>query len=461
MLLTSRKSVPATRQVAENCTQLQSQQAGQAAMRVFPKGPAAILLLLALIALLVVRGIVPAMSRIDSDFPGYFTAARIVTTGQPTDRLYDIPWFQEQLRRYGFSEPSAGKFAPFPPPTALLLVPVASLAPLNALRVLSGVSALCLVASIVLLSRVLAWSAVDSGIFVLLSGWAVHNSFRLGQPYILVSLCCILGYYAYLKGRGWSAGVSFGLFTPVKYFPVVLLIYFAFRKKWQVVAGGASAIAAVTAASIAVLGWEIHQQFLTSVLGNHLVARLSMQDPFSANFQSFDTLFRRLFVYDAIANPRPLLDAPLLQEVGVVVTKALILVAALATLIRIARVPQPTAPSIGLLGIVTLLLAPATATYHFVLLWLPVGLLVNYLLRERALPCAYFMLGTYAVIGFFPYGHAARFEGRGALTVFAYPRLFLLLVMFGVCVYCLWSRGVPGATGTQVRLHGALPDDGA
>ena len=429
-------------------------------MQVFPKGPATILLLVALIALLVVRGIVPAMSRVDSDFPGYYTAARIVATGERTDRLYDIPWFQEQLRRYGFSEPSTGKFSPFPPPTALLLVPVASLAQLNALRVVTGVSALCLVASIVLLSRLLTWSAIDSAIFVLLSGWAVHNSFRLGQPYILVSLCCILGYYAYLKGRPWSAGMFFGLLTPVKYFPVVMLVYFALRKQWPVVIGGALTIALVTWLSIAVLGWRIHEQFLTSVLGNHLVARLSMQDPFTANFQSLDTLFRRLFVFDAIANPRPLLDAPLLSEVGVLVTKAVILAATIAALIRLGRVPQATAPSIGLLGILTLVLSPATATYHFVLLWLPVGLLLDYLLRERARACAYLMLGSYAVIGFLPYGQSARFEGRGGLTVLAYPRLFLMLAMLAVSVRCLWSRGEPAVTA-QVGLRRARPDDAA
>jgi hypothetical protein len=439
-----------TRQVVST---LQGLRGVQVAIQVFPKGPAAILLLAALIALLVARGIVPALSRVDSDFPGYLTAATIVVNGGDTDRLYDIPWFQEQMRRYGIGEPSLGKFSPFPPPTALLLVPFTSLSPLNALRAMTGVSLLCLMASIVLLSRVLAWSQVDAAIFVLLSGWAVHNAFCLGQPYILVSLCCILGYYAYLQGRPWTAGMSLGLFTPVKYFPVVMLVYFAFRKQWRIVGGGAVAILVVIAASIAVLGWRVHAQFLTSVIGNHLVAKLSMQTPFAASFQSFDTLFRRLFVFDAVENPRPLLDAPLVQEVGVVVTKVLILAAAVATLIRLARVPGATAPSIGLLGILTLLLAPGTGTYHFLLLWLPVGLLVDYLLRERASACAYFLLGTYALIGFCPYGHTLPFEGHGGLTVLAYPRLFLLLVMFVTCVWCLWRRAPQPAIANGTTPH--------
>jgi hypothetical protein len=36
------------------------------------------------------------------------------------------------------------------------------------------------------------------------------------------------------------------------------------------------------------------------------------------------------------------------------------------------------------------------------------------------------------VIGFIPYGHTFPFEGRGALTVLAFPRLFLMLALFVV-----------------------------
>jgi Glycosyltransferase family 87 len=410
-------------------------------MLVFPK-PAALVLLAALSANLIARGIVPAMSSVQSDFPSYFTAARIVADGGDAERLYDIPWFQEQMRRYQIGKPSAGKFSPFPPPTALLLVPVARLAPRDALRVVTVVSVLSLIGSIFLLARILAWSALDTALLVLLSGWAVLAGLRLGQPYILVSASCILGYHAYLKDRPWLAGASLGLFTPLKYFPVVILGYLGLWRRWQVLAGGALAIALVSGLSIAVLGWKIHAQFLGSVLGNHLIAKLNMQDPFTAHFQSFDTLFRRLFVFDATANPQPLHAAPLLQSACVLVTKTAILLAAIGTLVRLARArgASATAPSIGLLGITTLLLAPATASYHMVLLWLPMGLFTDFLLRERAVGCAYFLLGGYALIGFFPFAVTAPFEGRGGLTVLAYPRLFLLLSMFLACVLCLWRR---------------------
>jgi hypothetical protein len=107
-----------------------------------------IMMLAGLVAYIFYKGVVPAVSEITADFPGYFTAARIVIDGQDTQRLYDDDWFREQIRRYGLEGKNPGKFAPFPPPTALLLVPLARCEPLTALRIVTVVSVLCLVCSI-------------------------------------------------------------------------------------------------------------------------------------------------------------------------------------------------------------------------------------------------------------------------------------------------------------------------
>lgn len=403
---------------------------------------AAVLLLAILIVALIWRGLIPAISIVGTDFPNYFTAARIVVDGGPTERLYDDSWFQSQMRRYRIGKPEEGKFAPFPPPTALLLVPLAHLSPLAALRVVTALSALCLLGSVLLLARVLSWSYLETAVFLLLSGYANFNALRFGQPYMLVSLSCVVGYYARLRGAPFWAGVCLGLFVPIKYFPIVFLLYFAARREWRLVLGGAVTAGAVVALSIAVLGWRVHEEFLQSILGTHLTARLSMQSPFSASFQSFDALYRRLFVPDATLNPQPWLASPRLAIVALILSKSVLFATAIATLWRSARagVIDSVAFSVGMLGILTLLLAPATATYHFVLLWLPVGLLINQFYREGRPVLASLMLGMYALIGFLPYGHAAQFEGRGGLTVLGFPRLFVLLAMFWLCLRFVWRR---------------------
>jgi glycosyl transferase family 87 len=415
------------------------------------------LLLVGLTAYVFSKGVVPAMSEVTADFPGYFTSARIVIDGQETQRLYDDDWFREQIRRYGLeSANNPGKFAPFPPPTALLLVPLARFEPLTALRIVTVVSVLCLIGSIFLLARILAWNPLDSALFILSSGLAIIGGLRCGQPYIVISMFCILGYYLYLQRRPWLAGICLGLFVPIKYFPAIILAYFVFRKEWKVVMGGAAAIAAVGLLSIAVLGWKVHEIFILSVFGNHLIGRLSLQDqtvPFTAVYQSFDTLFARLFVFDPVRNPQPLAAAPLLRTVSLVAVKGSILLIAVATLAKLARrgAASAAAPSIGILGIVLFLIAPATATYTCALLWLPVALLVDYFLRKGARMPAYFILGVYALIGFVPYNYAYPFEGHGGLSLLAYPRLFLLFAMFIGCAYFIVYPRPPGQDGVRIQ----------
>src|SRR5438552_3627638 len=82
---------------------------------------AAAALLVALASFVLVRGVVPALTTIDSDFPNYFAAARIVAAGGSAERLYDDSWFQQQIRRELPGVEPRGKFGPFPPPTALLM----------------------------------------------------------------------------------------------------------------------------------------------------------------------------------------------------------------------------------------------------------------------------------------------------------------------------------------------------
>jgi hypothetical protein len=412
--------------------------------------PAAILLLIALAAFVTVRGVVPALSRIDTDFPNYFTAAKIVVDRGQVERLYDGPWFREQIQRYGMEQ--QGSFTPFPPPSALLLVPLARLEPLTALRVVTVASLLGLLAAILLLARCLGWSRVDAAVFILLSGNAILGGLRFGQPYILIALLCIIGYYALIRGRPRTAGMCFGLPVPIKYFPVVFLAYLGWRRQWKVLQAGLLVILAIAALSIAILGWQVHETFLRSVLGNHLTANIGVQDPFTVRFQSFDTLFRRLFVFDPERNPHPLWPAPALQVLSLLITKVVLVLAGAAALVRLSRSgAAATAPSMGLIGVLTMLIAPATATYHFALLWLPVALLVDHFFRQGARAGACLILGLYALIGFFPYQFAYPFEGRGGLTVLAYPRLFLLLAMFATCIGYIASPVKAGRAALSSR----------
>jgi hypothetical protein len=403
------------------------------------------LLLVALALYVVLKGVVPALTAITSDFPEYFTSATVVRAGEDPVKLYDGAWFREQTRHYGVGPPeNPGSFSPYPPPTALLLTPLTGFKPLTALRIVTAVNVLCLACSMLLLSRIFAWRLIDAALFILLSGLALLSGLRFGHPYILISTFCLLGYYFYLKRMPLLAGLCLGVFVPVKYYPVILLAGFALHRQWRVVLGGGIAVAAVTLVSIGVLGWKVHQFFLLDVLLNHLTGHLNPPDAFpsfSAQSQSFDTLFTRLFILDPARNPHPLLAAPLARTIGIVSIKGSLVLVAATALIKLARgaAASAIAPTLAILGVLGLLIAPGSGTYAFVLLWLPVALLIDYFLQQGARVPAYLILCIYALVGYIPYGHTYPFEGHGGLTVLAYPRLFLLLAMFVVCIYAVSS----------------------
>ncbi|HEY2679209.1 MAG TPA: glycosyltransferase family 87 protein [Steroidobacteraceae bacterium] len=416
---------------------------------------AKLLLLVGLVALVLLRGVAPAFRAITDDFPPYFTSATIVVRdGRDTGKLYDGTWFREQTRRYHVgNQVISGEFTPYPPPTALLLVPLTGLEPLTALRVVTVLNVLWVMCSMVLLTRIFAWRLLDSALFVLASGWGLYTGLRFGHPYIVISTFCLLGYQLYLKRRPWLAGLCLGVFVPIKYYPVIVLASFALYRQWRVVLGGGLAIAVVVMISIGVLGWQVHQTFLQDVILNHFTGQLIQGPRFLANFQSFDTLFDRLFIFDSVRNPHPVLDAAPMRTIAVLGTKGVLLLAAVAALIKLARGTEAVraiAPTIGLLGVLVLLVAPGTTTYHFVLLWLPIALLTDYFLSKGDRLPAYLILGLYALIGFIPYSHTYPFDGRGVLTVLAFPRLFLVLAMYVVCV---WAVLLPRRSGERLHLE--------
>jgi hypothetical protein len=395
-------------------------------------------LLAGLATYLLMQGVMPALTAISSDFPEYFTSATIVRSGEDPVKLYDGAWFRDQTRRYEVGPPeNPGSFSPYPPPTALLLTPLTGFAPLTALRIVTVLNLLWVACAVFLLRKIFAWRLLDSALFILLSGWALHSGLRFGHPYILISTSCLLAWHLYRKRMPFLAGVCLGVFIPVKYYPAIFLAAFALRGQWRVVLGGGLAVATVALISIGALGWQVHQIFLFDVLWDHLTGHLNNGPSFAVQFQSFDSLFSRLFIFDAARNPHPLLQAPLARTIAIITIKASLVLATAVALTKQARgtPANPIGPTIGILGILGLLLAPGSGSYALVLLWLPVALLVDFFLSQGTRAPAYLILGLYGIIGYIPYGHTTPFDGRGVLTVLAYPRLFLLLAMFvvGIC----------------------------
>jgi hypothetical protein len=303
-----------------------------------------------------------------------------------------------------------------------------------------------LLVAIRLLSSTFSLSWTDAALIVLLSGHAIINNIRLGQAYILLAVLMITGWQWCVRGRPVLSGIALGVMAPIKYYPVSVIAALATGRKWTSVVTACIMTLLVVIVGALSLGWDLNFQYFTTVVGTHATLQLSTQDPFSASFQSWDSLLRRLFVYDEKWNASPLFRADFMYptlKIAIMLSTLLMTILSLRIAAR-HSLGHLMSSSVVLLVLLSLLLAPGTATYHLAILWLPLGVLVNGLFRQdQSRSLGVVILGLYMAVGFFPYQLTRPFDGKGVLSMLAYPRLFLLTALFGCALASLRNMNWP------------------
>jgi hypothetical protein len=446
-------------------------------------------------------GLIPAWQSVESDFPNYYVASRLLLEGEDVNRFYDDDWFNKQMQRFGIE--MQGKFSPFPPATAFIMLPLAPFSPLTAKRLWTAINLLFVGLNVSLLGRILqlgnvrrkvetlegintllhshaergneifrnpplrgakggvtdvessqndrkttnpkSWKFTQnilkqypaSLLLLLASGFALANNLRLGQFYLILSAMILLSYLLWQQNRPVPAGILLGAGASLKYFPLVFIAAFAIRKQWKVVLAAFAAMAAIFVSELAVFGIDLYREFLAKSFVPHTDGVLSLQGGYPVAFQSVNSLLRHIFVYDAAANPVPLIDF----RAGYIGGKFLTILVVFGTVtwlaFRLRKWPAEEAMPLllALFALAAFVLLPATATYHFLLLLFPVVLLMRRYHFEKNQYARLALLCCYVMIGFLPVHFFYKFGGKGAAIFLAFPRLWLVLAMFGLGVW--------------------------
>ncbi len=383
-----------------------------------------------MVSLLVWRGLIPAFTVLDTDFPNYYVSARLALKGN-FDRVYDDAWFQDQIQSLGINQ--MGKFSPFPPISAFVVMPLVWLGPLNALRAWSVINIAVLFCLTALLSKMLKKDWLWCSLVLLLSGHALINNFRFGQFYLILTFMTLCSLFLWQRDRRWLSGALAGIGAAVKYFPIIMLPLLISRREWRIVLSLFLTLLLLFVGSAALLGVQPYLHFASGVLLPHLSGNI--QDQFSPSFQSWNSLFRRLLIFDPVLNPNPLFNssAAYSASLGAVYLAVLSLLAFGVRRATLRWKDNSLNVEFALLCIGGILLFPASATYHFLLLSLPISILLalgkaSWCMEQKVL------VGLYVCIGFIPYSSFKVFDGKGFLTLLAYPRLFLCSMIFAVAV---------------------------
>jgi Glycosyltransferase family 87 len=370
----------------------------------------------------------PAWSTIHSDFSNYYVSARLVVEGQDLTKLYNNDWFQDQIKEHGIDEP--GKFAPFPPITAWVMVPLTFTDVLTAKRIWTVLNCLLLIASIWLIYRLTNWDWPSSALLVLATGNGLVNNFRFGQLYLLVTVAILLSFYLINKNKSVIASFIFSAIIWIKYFPIVFIIGFFSEKKSSFIRLIFFSFFILTIAQTAFFGKQVMLEYFTSALLPHLDGQLNGQNMYSYLFQSWDSLFRNLFVYSEQFNPHPFINWPMGRWV---LKGAVYLLVGLALFVvlqkaRYSQLNNSVKSSLytALSALAVFVLLPAGASYHFILLIIPMMMLLSCELFSRK--DKFLLFVNYAIIGFIPYSMFLRVSTNAGL-IFAYPRLALVCLL--------------------------------
>jgi Glycosyltransferase family 87 len=359
----------------------------------------------------------------ETDFPNYYTAARLVAEGNRDLRsYYDWTWFSRQMD-YAGMERQVGVYSPQTPLTALPMVPFARMPVQRAKRAWLICNLVFLALIIWMLSRVgelnweVAWLVVWSGFLTLCANLV------LGQYYVFLLFLLTAMFYLLRTRAAFGGGVMAGIAFGLKLYGGPYVIYFLAKRNWRAVAGMLVAVVACVLVAVAIFGAGNVGYYAREMLPRSLEG--GSVDPYHPGNPTLTTLLRRSFLYEPQLNPAPLWDAPWAFFLLRTFCALAILSVAAAGLYR---TPGESGEDFAWFSIAVLLISTSVATYTWVLLALPV---ILFLKRASGWWTRIYVLATFVLMTL------------PLRPVWLFPKVFLLMGMFLVLGWEYFRRVGP------------------
>jgi Glycosyltransferase family 87/WD40-like Beta Propeller Repeat len=359
-------------------------------------------------------------TRLETDFPNYYTAATLLRQHQPLRNYYDWTCFAREMS-YAGNGMIIGGYTPQTPLTVLPILALTRFAPQTAKRIWLIFNLGFLWASVWLLSRMTRFRAETIWLLAFCGYFSLRNNFRYGQYYIFLLFLLTLAFYfldrkSYALG-GFLTGIAFAL----KLYGGPFLLYFAARRQWKALLGMVVAGLILLGVALVLFGPADVHYYATQILPRSLEG--GSIDPYNPGVPTLSTMLMRSFVSEAELNPHPLWNAPWLFFFLRTFT-ALTIVAFL--FLGTSTQHNSERRDFAWFVIAVLLLSTSTASYTFIILLLPLVLL----LEESGPPESIFLVASYILLTL-PL-HPIRL----------FPKVWLLIALFVFVGYRSW-RGAP------------------
>lgn len=298
------------------------------------------------------------------DFSNYYFGGKFLAQGDFAPEIYFPYKFNRAIAALGYENIFAS-YAPNTPFLAVFFAPFSLLAAGTAKLVFNAISiSLLVIGSYRLFSfyRISPkWALLIPVLFLL----PIRNNILFGQVYFILFFLLAEGWLAYEKENWKSMACFWGLAILLKVFPVLLLVFLAFRKKGSyifAIVGFCAVLIGISFFFTGIDGWSFYLNVVLPKASNGEIATA-----FVDNYQSVFMFFKRAFVYETTENPAPFLHNSRLFIAAVLAFKILLL--GLGFFISRRRFDLFYAFSFWMIAMI--LYSPYGSTYGLVLLLFP------------------------------------------------------------------------------------------
>src|ERR1700677_3406635 len=372
-----------------------------------------------------------AWGKLNTDFPNYYTTARLAHEGYDTTRVYEWVWLQRQKDHSAIDIPAIGLIL-ITPFSTLAMWPITGLPALAAKHVWMLVN-LALLIPPCWMMRSMTGLTYQRLALVLALSFPLHRNLLYGQFYVFLLVLIVAACWAYLRELYVLAGILVAVAAACKVFPVLFFVFFLQRRAWRALVSGAVTGLAAAAASVAVFGWNLHRTYLHEILPWTLHGE--GMPPYVTSSASISSVLHYLLLPEPQWNPHPWHNSPLCFALLQPTLQVLALAPAILLIRREDRTPGRILLEWSALLVASLAISTSPASYNFVLLALPVCVLAALLLQRKWYGWLGVLLIIYLGIGF-PVSNPTAMVGPKILLYI--PRLPLTLALLVGIYLLLW-----------------------
>lgn len=358
-------------------------------------------------------------------FASYYTASKLLSTGENVVQFYDNDWFSSKLQNY---VPTVYEIyhANFPT-TTLLLLPLSDFSYSSAKVIWTIFNLLILFVTVGFLLKEfqLKKTLLPLILILVFSFQPLYANFYYGQAYIFIFCLLVLAWYAYKTDSDLFLGFLIGLIFIIKSVSFIFFIFLLIQKKWKSLAAALFTVLLVALLSLPWIGvnaWSAYVEKFVNFISHPTLSVTA--------YQTIHSFFYHFLILNQQWNPEPVFNLPVL---GKVLSTLSILIVLIVISFKAYQLKKSDL-AFGAFVVAGLIISPASLDYHYAIILLPIFILIKWILKNQSrIVWAALILFIILIAAYIPYTSPKVTDGW--LAIFAYPKLYGAIGLSGLFMF--------------------------